>query len=282
MEQLINIPKSKLLIVDDDPFVVDFITNVLIDYNYEVLAAFDGEMTIKIVEKEKPDLIIMDWEMPKKNGIDTIKYLKSQPGISDIPVIMITGRLNNIADLKIAFDAGAIDFIHKPIEPIELIARTNSMLLLYKYYKESIRKKDWELTLLSNSIHHNEKILVEMSALFEHLSKSVQVVDEDKFIEIKAKIKNINSNIKNNSWDQFQSYFKNVYPQFIDNLLKTYPKLSSEEIKLCHFLRMNMSSKEIASITNKEMHSIDIARYRLRKKLHLERDVKFNEFLSLF
>jgi len=282
MESSVNLPKSKLLIVDDDPYVVDFISNVLIDYNYEVLAAFDGEMTIKIVEKEMPDLIIMDWEMPKKNGIDTIKYLKCQPGISDIPVIMITGRLNNKADLKIAFDAGAIDFIHKPIEPIELIARTNSMLLLYKFYKESIRKKDWELTLLSNSINHNEKMLVEMTALFDHLTQSIQVIDEEKYIGIKAKIKNINSNLKNNSWDQFQAYFKNVYPQFIDNLLKAYPKLSPEEIKLCHFLRMNMSSKEIASITHKEMHSIDIARYRLRKKLSLEREVKFNEFLTQF
>ena len=59
-------------------------------------------------------------------------------------------------------------------------------------------------------------------------------------------------------------------------------ELSPEEIKLCHFLRMNMSSKEIASITHKEMHSIDIARYRLRKKLSLEREVKFNEFLTQF
>ncbi|MBN2805376.1 MAG: response regulator [Prolixibacteraceae bacterium] len=277
-----NLSKSKLLVVDDDPFVIEFVTNVLIDYQYDIMAAYDGEAAIRIVEKEHPDLIIMDWEMPRKNGIETIRHLKSKPEISDIPVIMITGRMNTKHDLKAAFDAGAIDFIHKPIEPIELIARTNSMLLLYKYYKESIRNKDWELTLLSNSVHHNEKIMNQMTEMCNKLEDAVQVVDVEKYRKIRSKIKQLGSNLNNNTWEHFQLYFKNVYPNFIDHLLNDFPKLTPEEIKLCHFLRMNMSTKEIASITNKEIHSIDIARYRLRKKLNLERDVKFNEFLQQY
>lgn len=278
----LNLTKSKLLVVDDDPFVVDFVANVLMDYQYNILAAYDGEAAIRIVEKEFPDLVIMDWEMPKKNGIETIRQLKSQPGISEIPVIMITGRMHTKQDLKEAFDAGAIDFIHKPIEPIELIARTNSMLLMYKYYKESIRKKDWELSLLSNSVLHSEKILNEMNEMCNKMEEAVQVVDPVKFRTIKGRIKQLSNTINNNTWEQFQLYFKNVYPNFIDMLLKDFPKLTNEEIKLCYFLRMNMSSKEIAAFTNKEIHSIDIARYRLRKKLGVDREVKFNEFFSQY
>jgi CheY-like chemotaxis protein len=277
-----NLTRSKLLVVDDDPYVIEFVTNVLIDYQYEIMAAYDGEAAIRIVEKEHPDLVIMDWEMPRKNGIETIRYIKSQPGISDIPVIMITGRMNTKQDLKMAFDAGAIDFIHKPIEPIELIARTNSMLLLYKYYKESIRKKDWELTLLSNTVHHNEKMLSEMNDMCNKMEEAVQIVDVDRYRKIRGRMKQLSNNLNSNTWEQFQLFFKNVHPDFIDKLLNDFPKLTSEEIKLCHFLRMNMSTKEIASITNKEIHSIDIARYRLRKKLNLGRDVKFNEFLSQY
>lgn len=277
-----NTIKSKLLVVDDDTFVVDFVSNILIDNQYEVLAAFNGEMAIKIIEKEMPDLIIMDWEMPVRDGIETVRYLKSQPHLSDIPVIMITGRLNTKQDLKVAFDVGAIDFIHKPIEPVELLARTNSMLLLNKYYKESVRKKDWELTLLSSSVTQNENLLEEISDIFDKMSETIMKNSPSRYDEIKSKIKKIRGNLKNNSWEQFQSYFNNVYPNFMDNLLNAFPKLSPEELKLCHFLKMNMSSKEIAALTNKEMHSIDIARYRLRKKFDLDRDVKFNEFLSQF
>ena len=274
--------KSKLLIVDDDTYVVDFISNILIDENYEILAAFNGKMAIDIVNQEDPDLIVLDWEMPVMNGIETIKQLKSNPKSKDIPVIMITGRLNLIDDLKVAFNAGAIDFIHKPIEPVELVARTRSMLLLNRYYKESVKQKDWELTLMSNSIQQNEKLMLEISQLFKEISESFEDLDSKKYIEIRNRLKTINGNLKNNSWEQFQMYFKNVHPDFIDNLLEAYPKLTPEELKLCHYLRMNMSSKEIAAITNKEMHSIDIARYRLRKKFNLERNVKFNEFLSQF
>ncbi|MFA9388589.1 MAG: response regulator [Prolixibacteraceae bacterium] len=274
--------RSKILVVDDDTLVIDFVSNILMEYNYEVLAANDGDSAIKVVRKEHPDLVILDWEMPNRDGISTVKYLKSQDDLLDIPIIMITGRMNSMDDLKVAFDAGAIDFIHKPIEPIELIARTRSMLMLNGYFHELIRQKDWELTLISNTIQQNELLLNEMSSLFQTLSESIKDQDRAKYTALQTKIKKINSALKNNAWEQFQDYFKNVHPDFMDKLLAAFPKISPEELKLCHFLRLNMSSKEIASITNKEMHSVDIARYRLRKKFMLARDVKFNEFLAQF
>lgn len=274
--------KSKLLIVDDDTYVVDFVSNILIEEDYEILAAFNGQMAMDIVEKELPDLIILDWEMPVMDGIETIQRLKENPKSSKIPVIMITGRLNLIEDLKVAFDAGAIDFIHKPIEPVELVARTRSMLLLNKYYKESVKQKDWELTLMSTSIQQNDQLLLEVSDLFNEIADSLKQVDAEKYRAINSKLNLIKANLKNNSWEQFQMYFSNVHPDFVDNLLLAYPKITPEELKLCHYLKMNMSSKEIAAITNKEMHSIDIARYRLRKKFDLDRNVKFNEFLAQF
>lgn len=274
--------KSKLLIIDDDTYVVDFVSNILIEEDYEILAAFNGKMAIDIVEQEMPDLIILDWEMPIMNGIDTLKIFKSNPKSADIPVIMITGRLNLIEDLKTAFEAGAIDFIHKPIEPVELIARTRSMLMLNKYYKESAKQKDWELTIMSTSIQQNEQLLLEITELFNDISDSLKQSDAEKYRKINSKLIKIKANLKNNSWEQFQLYFSKVHPGFIDNLLKEFPKLTPEEIKLCHYLKMNMNSKEIAAITNKEIHTVDIGRYRLRKKFNLDRDVKFNEFLARF
>ncbi|MDA3816845.1 MAG: hypothetical protein PF486_05665, partial [Prolixibacteraceae bacterium] len=77
-------------------------------------------------------------------------------------------------------------------------------------------------------------------------------------------------------------YFNKVHPDFSNNLLNAYPGITPEELKLSYLLRLNMSSKDIAEITNKEIHSIDIARYRLRKKLNLERNEKLQDFLMQF
>ena len=274
--------KDKILVVDDDPSVVDYITDIFSNFHYEAFAAFNGEAAIKIIQNEIPDLIIMDWEMPVKNGIETLKYLKTKQAIQHIPVIMISGRMTSMEDLQTAFDAGAIDFIRKPIDPVELIARTKSMLMLSKYFKESVQKKDWELTMLSKTNHQNNSLINELIDVVNEMKEACTSIDTKMYKKLNDKILKIKGNFRNKSWEQFENYFKNVHPFFSDNLLKEYSNITSEELRLCYFLRLNMTSKEIASITSKEMHSIDIARYRLRKKLHLDRQVKLHEFLSKF
>lgn len=274
----------KILVVDDDREIVNFICDILIDNNYEVLSAFDGEMAIDIIKKEIPDLIILDWEMPIKDGITTLNEIKQDSNLSSIPVIMITGRLHSNKDLKTAFDSGVIDFINKPIEAIELIARTKSMVLLNQYYKESVRKKDMELTLMSKTNHQHLTMLKELSEIVEKINEKQisNATNVAKVQELKEKLKTVKANIRNNSWEQFQEHFLKVHPNFQHNLLTEHPNLTNEEIKLSYFLRLNMCSKEIASITNKEIHSIDIGRYRLRKKLQLDRSEKLNSYLSKF
>lgn len=273
---------KKILVIDDDPFIVDFVSDILIQNDYEVLAGFNGEAALSIMQKEKPDLVVMDWEMPHLDGIEALQQIKQDEEIKDIPVIMITGRMTSIKDLKTALDAGAVDFIRKPIEPVELLARSRSMLMLSGYYKESIKKKEWELTLLARTNHQNEGMFNDMMDVIDQFYKDCKSDDHKRLDELKNKFNTTRTNFKNNSWDQFESYFSNVHPHFSSNLLSKFPNITSEELKLCYFLKMNMSSKDIAAISNKEMHSVDIARYRLRKKLKIDRSVKLNVFLSKF
>lgn len=270
---------NKILVVDDEPAIVDFITDTLSDQDYEIICAFDGDKALKIIKNITPDLILIDWDMPLKNGIETILEIKKMPETADIPIIMITGRMTSMVDLKMAFDAGVVDFIRKPFSPVELLARTNSMLLLSKYYKESVKNKDWELTLITKSNQKNEALITDVLNSLDKFVAQNEMKDNFWYTELISKINKLKQALQNNSWDQFESHFKNVHPNFSDNLINAYPKLSSEELKLCYFLRLNMNSKEIASITNKESASIDIARYRLRKKLELDKDEKLHEFL---
>jgi DNA-binding response OmpR family regulator len=277
-----NKTKGKILVVDDDPSIIEMVSDILYDEGYDVMISSNGKLAVEVAKTENPDLIIMDWEMPIMDGIVTMGVLKESPITAKTPVIMITGRMTSISDLKKAFEAGAIDFIRKPIDPIELVARSRSMLLLSEYYKESVRKKDWELTLLSRNNTQNDKLMQELIEMLEQMHKKCNMVDMFMYNELRDKIRKIRSSINNNSWEQFETYFRNVHPNFADNLMEYHPGINPEELKLCYLLRLNMNSKEIASLTNKELNSVDIGRSRLRKKLNINRDIKLHEYFAQF
>ena len=114
-----------ILIVDDVEHNLFLISNYLQELNpaYNILGAPNGKNALLVLQHETPDLIISDWEMPVMSGIELLRELKSKESTQDIPVMMITGQRTRADDLKFAFDAGAIDFIRKPVNQIELWAR---------------------------------------------------------------------------------------------------------------------------------------------------------------
>jgi signal transduction histidine kinase len=130
--------KPKILIVDDEAEQQMAIMNVIAAYEqeYDVLSAFDGQKGLEIALNEAPDLIISDWEMPVMDGIEFIKKLKKDNKTTDIPVIMCTGIMISSENLQTALLAGAVDYVRKPIDKIELIARINANLHLADKYNE--------------------------------------------------------------------------------------------------------------------------------------------------
>jgi len=149
--------KKKILIVDDAATFRESITDFLIELplNIDVYSAKNGREALKIVKKEVPDLIITDWEMPEMTGIEMIKKLKSNEQFKDIPVVMCTGIMTTSENLQTALKAGAIDYIRKPVEKIELLARTTSILKLadsYKKIHQLNENKDRILTLMSHDL----------------------------------------------------------------------------------------------------------------------------------
>jgi len=127
-----------ILIVDDELINLENLIDAIhqTNKNYKVLRANSAEMALKIVTKENPDIIITDWDMPSIDGIELIKRIKNQPELADIPVIMCTGVMTTSANLKTALDAGAIDYIRKPLDILELTARVQSTIKLAESYKE--------------------------------------------------------------------------------------------------------------------------------------------------
>ncbi|MDP2981243.1 MAG: response regulator [Candidatus Omnitrophota bacterium] len=119
--------KEKILIADDDPDILDVIRITLEAEGYQVIEAHDGEEAVGMVKKSAPDLLITDFKMPKMCGDEVCKTLKQDILIQHMPIIMLTGK-GEITDKIHGINAGADDYIVKPFEPQELVARVKMVL----------------------------------------------------------------------------------------------------------------------------------------------------------
>lgn len=116
---------AKILIVDDDRPIRDSLERALTLAGHEVVVAVDGEEALKEVAQAKPDLIMLDWMMPKMDGIAVIKTLRADGART--PILFLTAK-SDIADRVDGLDAGADDFVSKPVALEELLARVRALL----------------------------------------------------------------------------------------------------------------------------------------------------------
>jgi len=122
-----SVAKGKILVVDDEIYIVHILDFSLGVEGYDVMTALDGEQALAKVAQDKPDLIVLDIMMPKLDGYETCKALKSAPETQDIPIILLSAKGRNV-DQKVGFEVGADDYITKPFSPRKLVERINSIL----------------------------------------------------------------------------------------------------------------------------------------------------------
>lgn len=120
---------KKVLVIDDLPENVYMLQDRLEHEGYEVLTAYDGNSGIEKAKAELPDLILLDVMMPDINGLEVCKTLVNYEETSNIPIILVTAK-TGAEDTKEGLDAGAYDYIKKPFNKIELLARVKSALKL--------------------------------------------------------------------------------------------------------------------------------------------------------
>ncbi|UCH64823.1 MAG: response regulator [Ignavibacterium sp.] len=121
--------EKRILVIDDLPENVYMLQDRLEHEGYVVLTAYDGKSGIKKAREEVPDLILLDVMMPDINGFDVCKTLVNDKQTSNIPIILVTAKIE-AEDTKEGLDAGAYDYIKKPFNKIELLARVKSALKL--------------------------------------------------------------------------------------------------------------------------------------------------------
>ncbi|WP_437742707.1 response regulator [Sorangium sp. So ce1504] len=129
-----------ILIVDDMPANLSLLTSMLTAQGYEVRAAISGAMALMSAAAAPPDLILLDVSMPHMDGYEVCRRLKGDPGTADIPVIFLSA-MTGIGDKVMAFDAGGVDYVTKPFELREVLARVGTQLLLHRQRRELERQR---------------------------------------------------------------------------------------------------------------------------------------------
>ena len=129
-DTLRDVPKtarSTILVVDDEPDILELVRYNLSREGYRVLDATDGESALERIYQSPPDLVILDLLLPKRSGIEVLESIRNEPRTHALPVLLLTARSTEM-DKLIGFERGADDYLTKPFSPKELLARVGAIL----------------------------------------------------------------------------------------------------------------------------------------------------------
>ena len=119
-----------VLIVDDDPDIVRLLTMTLRSEGFRLLTASDGDTALAIAREARPNLLILDWNMPGRDGLAVCRALRAEddPGLRQVPVVLLTAQVR-AEDTAAGFAAGVTDYVTKPFKPAHIRARVHAWLM---------------------------------------------------------------------------------------------------------------------------------------------------------
>lgn len=118
---------QRILVVDDDRQIVRLVRSYLEQAGFQVLTAFDGETALHTIRRERPDLVVLDLMLPDRDGRDVTRIVRSDPDLAALPIIMLTARVED-TDRIVGLELGADDYVTKPFNPSEVVARVRAVL----------------------------------------------------------------------------------------------------------------------------------------------------------
>lgn len=274
----------RILVVDDEYSNVEAVMSMIDDKNSEVFYAPNGQVAVELAKEEKPDIIIMDWEMPVMNGIEAIEAIRKTEGIEQIPIIVATGIKTNDQNLRKALATGAVDFLRKPYSEIEFNARVESALRIQRQHltiekmlRDSIEQKQRQLTSMATIDFQKSALLNELLEQVGRLDRITNYVYATDINEIQKKLKSQLNLDK--SWDNFKIQFEEVYTGFFEKLDQQFNVLSTNERKLSAYIKMGMGNFEICQMTGTSDAALRKAINRLKKKLSLGAEDDIRSYL---
>lgn len=235
-----NIEKNVILVVDDEPTNLKVLHKVLTDNNFEVLVLQDGKAALELLDHRRVDLILLDIIMPGIDGFEIANKIKSQSRISDIPIIFMSALSDTVNKVK-GFKAGAIDYLTKPFQKEEVLARIKTHLDLRRHQSELAEinaHKDKLFSILSHDLRSPFASIIELGRILSTIEDDSEI---EEVREIGAKIAESGSNtlklLENLlAWSRVQqeTHIKlnetNLYAHLLENIVLYKEQMNSKDI----------------------------------------------------
>jgi len=263
----------QILVVDDEDHNIKVIFQILIKRGFSSLKqSKNAEQGYQFALQRPLDLIITDWDMPKIDGLQFIKILKADERTKNIPIIMATGVNTEALHLEAALEAGAIDFIRKPINEVELAARVTAALKLILAHRREVETK--QRALVSKQLQ-----LDKTSELLNELQQSVDKGD----LNATRKLIRGHQQFYTSSIESFVQQFESLDPLFYKKLerhLIEGSTLNASNKKFLAYLKMGMTTDELMRHLSITSDAIKKKKKRLAKNLGLSSGGDLVNFLS--
>ena len=128
--------QGRILVVDDTSANIQAVTAILREHGYQISVATNGRQALSVLERVRPDLILLDVLMPEMDGFEACRRIKHNPAYQDIPIIFLTAK-TDATDIVRGFELGAVDYVPKPFNAYELLARVNTHLTLDRLNRQN-------------------------------------------------------------------------------------------------------------------------------------------------
>ena len=269
-----------ILVVDDNPNNLGVLSDFLWDMGFEVLVARDGESALQKVEYETPALILLDVMMPGIDGFETCRRLKAQPGLREVPIIFMTA-LSDTSDKVKGLSLGAVDYITKPFQQDEVLARVKLHLKLYtlaqtlakqnlQLQQEVELRKSAEADLQSLNQNLESQVATrtqELSKALEDLKQiQLQLVQSEKMSSLGQLVAGVAHEINN----PVNFIYGNLKPaaDYIQDLMDLVSLFQQEYPELTHALQERIEEIDLAFLQQdltKLLSSMQIGTKRIRE-----------------
>jgi DNA-binding NarL/FixJ family response regulator len=273
-----------ILLVDDDEETINLLTDFLEESFKDISFAMNGEDALLRAEEGNPDLVLVDIGLPDHSGYEVCRKIRAN---DDIPVLFITGR-NEPQAVKEAFESGGVDYVTKPLQKEEIIARVDRILELYAYrenLERKVRERTEELREKNESLRRTNQALEEVLDRVEQREKNTwRKISRQIETLVEPQLQKLQLNVRDDLKEQvslIEEHLEEVFEGKGEEFSDLRTELSSREFEVCSYIRKGLTSKEIASTLGRSVSTVKNHRRNIRKKLDLtNEDLSLKEFLQ--